>query len=260
MSSNNSISYSPVPPSEQTPRPVQEDLESSDPVSEAPPGYFMGPFLPWSKDSTTDESSIRIIGEIVADNPEEGTINLDDSEMEMQLEVTIVIPSDGEDDEEEPGGLPAATSTPLPPFSPPNRSLFAIERTSVDFSSSSELDEEDLFGSPTPSEKASIDAAYRVECYVEERPNRRRPREDVMDKLWRQSEKCEILEEARDALQEWLAMATPPLPRRRRVMNHMFGLDLEIQVGEKRLRQLHEEAGLEQLAGATVTPSPDQEK
>ena len=43
-------------------------------------------------------------------------------------------------------------------------------------------------------------------------------------------------------------------------MNHMFGLDLEIQVGEKRLRQLHEEAGLEQLAGATVTPSPEQDE
>ena len=111
MSNNDSISYSPVPQSEQTPRPTPQDLDSSDPVSEAPPGYFMGPFLPWSKDITFDESSVRIIDEIIT---REGTIDLADSEIAM--EVTIVIPSDGENDEEEPEGLSAATSTFLPPF------------------------------------------------------------------------------------------------------------------------------------------------
>ena len=77
---------------------------------------------------------------------------------------------------------------------------------------------------------------------------------------WRHTEKCEILEDARDALQEWLNLATPPFPRRRRVINHMFGLDIKIQTGERRLRQLREEAELEQLAGANVTPSPEPEE
>jgi len=255
MSSNDSINYSPVPPSEQTPRPVHEDLDISEPVSEAPPGYFMGPFLPWSKDATADESSIRIIDEIIADKPEEKTIILDDTEIAM--EVTIVIFSE---DEDEPEGLPTATSTPLPPFSPPIRSLFAEERASVDFSLSSTSDSEmdNLFASPTPSEQAYIDEAYEVEVANIRLKALRRPREDVMDDYWRLSEKNDILEDARDALQEWLDTA-PPSPQRRRVMDYMFGMELDLHVGEERLRQLLGEAGQEQLVGANVTPSPEHE-
>jgi hypothetical protein len=177
------------------------------------------------------------------------------------MEVTIVFPSDGED-EDEPEGLPKANSTPLPPFSPPIRSLFAEERASVDFSPSSDLkvDEEYLFGSPTPSEQAYIDAAYQAEVAVIRQKAYRRPREEVMDEYWRKIEKNDVLEDTRDALQEWLDSASPPSPQRRRVTTYMFGMDMDLHVGEGRLRQLREEAGLEQLAGANVTPSPEREK
>ena len=81
-----------------------------------------------------------------------------------------------------------------------------------------------------------------------------------MDEYRRQTEKCDILEDARDAIQEWLELASPPLPRRRRVMDYVFELDLDLHTREGRLRQLREEVGLEHLAGANVTPFPEREK
>ena len=80
-----------------------------------------------------------------------------------------------------------------------------------------------------------------------------------MDEYWRLTEKNDALEDARDALQEWLDTATPPSPQRRRVTNYMFGMDIDLHVGEERLRQLLEEAGQEQLVGANVTLSPEHE-